>query len=553
MKKSSGRKAIKRVAKAKKVKRSIKTNKKIITRPSTVVIQKIQQLELLSGLAHDLRTPMNGMYGMAQLLKAQLNDAKYDSYFENIKTSKQALERLIDDALGYIKLKAGKVEIISEPFNFRQLIQDVVMMLTHQANEKNIKLLVNYPDDIPRHVFNDPHCLRRILMNLINNAVKYTDQGAVSVSVACVKTNNKKATLKLMIEDTGIGIPRDKLNFVFERFSRVENVKEKYQGTGLGLAIVKGMVEKLSGTIYVESEVNKGSTFTCVLPFKLQQVTTRPSLWQRRYADVRVLVVGEHKLLCERILKNLSARDGSVTTSKVLLATLATAQQKNKPYQIVLMDDEAGNVHELARQIHSDDNTQSPMLILLAKPGTLIDVEAAQEAGFFGRLIKPVQPTELTDGLTRLWQKWQAQRAGTIIERLKQYPPKVLLVEDDAVSSCFATTVLQTLNCQVEKISNAKEALNKLTQHYDIIFTDLGLPDMSGIELAKEIRRKEGSDYPTPIIALTGHILEEDKQKCLSAGMNGFLGKPLEQAELEVMLVKWVLNARLEREDFLAA
>lgn len=507
--------------------------------------------EFLSGMAHDLRTPMNGMYGMVQLIRQKVNDPSLNEYFENVVTAKQTLEHLIDETLGYIKLEAGKIDLVSEPLNFRQVIQNVVMFLTTQANAKGIKLLVNYPDNIPRHLISDPHCLRRILSNLINNAVKFTDKGSVTINVECIKTNSKQATLKVDIEDTGIGIPKDKLNFVFERFSRIEETKEKYQGTGLGLAIVKAMIEKIGGTISVSSVLGKGTVFTCLLPFKVQQVTTRPSLWQRRYSDVRVLAVGENKALCERILQNLNNPNGAIAAGKETLTVLAGAKKENKPYQLVIIDDEIeGNVYELARQIHAHDHAQNPVLILLAKPGKLADVEAAQEAGFFGQLIKPVQPTELTDGVMRLWQKWQAQQTASITERLKQYPPKVLLIEDDLISAHFAMSVLQGLSCQVEKVTNGKEALEMLKQHYDIIFTDLGLPDMTGIDLAKAVRKHEGNDYPTPIIALTGHILESDKQQCLAAGMNGFLGKPVEQAELEKTLAKWVLNAGIEKGDW---
>jgi PAS domain S-box-containing protein len=512
----------------------------------------------LSSMAHDLRTPMNGMWGMSQVIHQRLkqyidNDPELSGYFEGITKAKQALERLIDDILGYVKLEAGKVEIVSESFNFRQIIQDVVLMVTHQANQKGVKLLVDYPDHIPRHLISDPHCVRRILINLVNNAVKFTDQGHVWIGVECLENNGKEATLKLSVEDTGIGIPPDKLDYVFERFGRVESSEtSKYQGTGLGLAIVKELAAKLGGTADVKSELHKGATFSCTIPFVLQSVVAKPSPWQRRYANVPILVVDEDARRGRRILENLGTSNGHTVIGKETLSALLAAQNEGKPYALVVIDDEVNeDAKTLARSINDHVELSKPLLLLLAKPGKLADMEAAKAAGFFGQLIKPVQPTELTSGVIRFWQEWQTKQSPLALDQLKQAAPKVLLIEDDMVSQRFASVMLQNLGCHVDIAGSGKEALAAFNKDHDIIFTDLGLPDMHGDEFAKAIRLREASDYPTPIIALTGHIEEADKLKCLTAGMNGFLGKPVEQDQLQAMLVRWVLGVGAEKEDLL--
>lgn len=508
--------------------------------------------DFLASMAHDLRTPMNGMYGMAQIIKQHVTDPSLAENFEGIEKSKQLLERLINNILNYTKLEAGKFELVSESFNFRQLIQDAVMMVTHQANQKGIHLLVNYPDDIPRHLISDPHCLRGIIMNLIGNAVKYTEHGHVWISVSCEQIIEKIATLKFIVEDSGIGIPADKLNTVFERFTRVHSNESKYQGTGLGLAIVKELAEKLGGTVGVSSVLGQGTTFYAVIPFEMQSVTTKQSPWRQRYADVAVLVVDEEARRGNRILEHLGTSNGRTVTSSEALTVLLAACQESKPYSLVIIDDEVNDeANTLAQTIRANADLNNILLVLLSKPAKLSDIAAAKAAGFFGQLIKPVQPTELTNGIIRLWQEWQIAQQTSAQEQLKRCAPKVLLIEDDMISQHIAKTFLQNLGCQVDAASNGKEALALLNEDHDIVFTDLGLPDMDGIALTQAIRNKEGSDYPTPIIALTGRLEDEDKQKCLSAGMNGFLGKPVEEDQLQALLVRWVLGIGAEKENLL--
>lgn len=505
----------------------------------------------LASMAHDLRTPLNGLYGMTQILYEKVKDLDSDFIFENIKKSKDTLIRLIDDILSYAKLEAGKFELITEAFNLRQVIEEVVMMTTHQANQKNIQLVTNYPDMLPRYLTSDPHCLRRILINLISNAIKFTEKGHVWVAVDAIEKKKTQVILQIKVEDSGIGIPADKLDFIFERFGRIKGSYESsHQGTGLGLAIVKEIVEKLGGKIHVESELNKGSAFICTLPFKLQSVKERSSLWKRHYKNVRILVVDESQRSGQVILEQVGSEDGDVVSGKDALDKLKQAEKEGNPYEVVIIDDAVDHIKplQLAKNIKEQSVAYQPMLVFLAKSLTLAKSEAAKKVGYFAILVKPMQPTEWPNELTRYWQRWLNQQSD-IEQRIKEHMPNVLVIEDDLISRHFAVSMLTTLGCQVDVAKSGEEALLLLEKDYDIIFSDIGLPDFNGIELSKQIREFEGDDYLTPIIALTGHMDETEKDKCLNAGMNDFLVKPVTKEQLVEAIGKWVLGEKQVEEN----
>jgi len=496
----------------------------------------------LSSMAHDLRTPTNGILGMAELIHdkvAAIPDL--DFYFESISKSGKTLVRLVDDILNFAKLESGKFELVSEPFNFREIIQEVMAMVTPQANQKGIQLLIDYSDQVPRYLISDPHCLRRILINLVSNALKFTNSGYVWVSVTTVSINGKAVTLQLQVEDTGIGIPKNKLGLIFERFGRVEGSHEsKYQGTGLGLTIVKEIVEKIDGKITVDSVYGEGTTFTCILPFYLQDITARCSVWQRRYGKTKVMVVDANKRRGNVILNTLGIND-EVTTAAQALEKLLQAHAEGVPYQIILIDDEAStNPLALVAAIKKQEEL-NVLPILFSKPVTLAQSDAAKAAGYFALLIKPVHPTELINDLTRHWQNWLNKHTDlkTLIKNLQ---PAVLLIEDDMISRHFVKVVLTDLGCKVEAVENGKQALAVLHDDFDVIFSDLGLPDMTGIELAKTIRKTEACDNFTPIVALTGHLEGDYKDQCLRAGMNDFVEKPINKEKLIQILARWTLG-----------
>lgn len=497
----------------------------------------------LSSMAHDLRTPTNGLLGMADIVRDRVENSELDFYFDSIKKSGKTLIRLVDDILNFAKLESGKFEISSESFNFREIIQEVVTMITPQANQKKVQLIVDYPDSIPRHLISDPHCLRRILINLISNALKFTEHGYIWVSVIICEMDEKNAVLSLAVEDTGIGIPKDKLGLIFERFGRVEGSHEsKYQGTGLGLTIVKEMVEKIGGTIKVESELGKGSTFICTLPFKLQDIAVRTSKWQRRYKDVRVLVVDENIRRGKVILSTLGIIE-EPSIGKKAIDRLSLAQKDGKPYQIILINDDITSIDSftLIKKIKESSDLSNILPLLLSNPVTLAESDAAKEAGFHALLIKPVQPTELINEMTRHWQSWLAKQSDIKTE-IKNQAPLVLLIEDDLISRHFVKVILTDLGCIVDAVENGTQALASLDKDYDIIFSDLGLPDMTGLELAMKIRKQEANDSQAPIIALTGQMKGDFKARCLDAGMNDFVEKPINKESLLKILGKWVLG-----------
>ncbi len=501
--------------------------------------------EFLAMISHELRIPLSGIIGMAQLLSVDcLLPGQHDQVEDIIKASEHLLS-LVNDLLDLNRLEAGRIELQQAPLDLRQLIEDITDILVFQARVKGLELLVDYEGNVPNKVIGDARALRQVLLNLLGNAVKFTDQGYITVAIKPMQLTSERATLEITIKDTGIGIPADKLNQIFDRFHQADSsYSRRYGGLGMGLTLSKAYVELMGGHMDVESQPGQGSTFICTIPFALQNATTDISAWEDYQSTVRVLIVDD-TLRGEVLYKHIGSSLSEVTTGANAINILLTAQRRKEPFDVVIIDQQLASID--AMQLGARINNQTslvlkPMLLLLMPPSPITAKERAKAIGFFDCLTKPVHPSELLALLTASWEKWTdknhpRKKAAPAIPVSAHW--RVLLVEDSPVVQRVHIRMLEKLGCQVDLAENAMQALAMCANDYDVIFMDVGLPEISGLEITEEIRHREGAKKHTPIIAITGFAHEEDKNNCLAAGMDAVATKPIKPEDLKEILLKW--------------
>lgn len=486
--------------------------------------------DFIACMSHDLRTPLSGIYGAVQILQHQPHYPEQTQFLESIQQSVNQLLFLIEDILNFAKLESGNVQLSEEDFDMRKLVEDIINLFAHQARQKNLRLIVSYCDSVPRNVITDPNAIRRILINLVGNAIKFTEFGHIFVSVDLVETNDKEAIIQVTVEDTGIGIPKSKIELIFEKFSRLNpSYNGRYAGTGLGLTIAKQLAEKLGGTINVNSQLDCGSTFWCALPVKLQAVNQSDSKWLLNYKDVRVLIVDDYDVRAANIKKQLSSSKNKTIRSNLCISELEKACSDNNPFRVVIIDDEiiSQSAIDLARNIRFRSEFSNIMLILVSSPRTLSENEVAKNSGFYRQFVKPTKPEQFLNDMADAWMQWLSDMENTFDDN-KQYRYSVLLVEDDSIAQMIAKTMLKNLGCLVENASSGQLAYQMACEkYYDYIFMDVGLPDVDGITITKRILAKLGKNTDTKIIGLTAHAFDHNRVECISAGMAGFITKPV--------------------------
>ncbi len=506
--------------------------------------------EFLSMVSHELRIPLSGILGMARLLDLEYLLPPLHEQTQDIIDASEHLLALVDDLLDVAKLESGKMELHIVPFDLRRMLEDTVTILTFQAKSKGLELLLNYEEDVPAIILGDIRALRQIVLNLVGNALKFTAQGYVIIRIRCVEKTDKHATLAISIEDTGIGIAKDKLQHVFERFQQAGDptYKRRYGGTGLGLTISKAYTELMDGRVEVQSELGKGSIFSCIIPFQLPSESMVALPWEQYKAHVKVLIVDD-TLRGEVLKKHVSASHSTVVKGKDALKVLLAAMQAKQSYDVVIIDQQitSTDAMTLGQQINKQLAPHKPMLLLLVPTLGVAAKDAIKMAGFYEVIVKPAQPTELLINLTAAWERWDEK------QRLKEYKnkpthiensPHILLVEDDRIVQKVHRMMLERLGYQVDLAEDGQKALEKTSTNYDAIFMDVGLPGMSGLEVTSEIRKREGNNKRIPIIAMTAYVYEEDRNNCLAAGMDDIATKPISFPELQKILKKWVVERK---------